>query len=327
MRNGLKTLPFIITIVIFFLYTSLLYSNDLVNHLQEISVTVKAGGSEGSGVIVTRELLVKKDGDVKKKVNFVWTAGHVVDGLRSVRTVIDSKGVEKKIIEFKEAQIVKELTEEGRKVGELKMDAVVIKYSDADNGNDLALLMIRKQDFVQASVDFYLSKDPVPIGTALFHVGSLLGQSGANSMTSGIMSQIGRVLDLGKGTGKVFDQSTVTAFPGSSGGGVFFADGENKGKYIGMLVRGAGEGFNLIVPVRRMQAWCEEVDVRWAIDTNIAPPTLQDLEKIKVEDAAKEVNLDALSAPKDGEPKPSKAEVEFPTLIRYETMNTIFIKK
>ena len=62
------------------------------------------------------------------------------------------------------------------------------------------------------------------------------------------MSQVGRVLDLGSGGGTVFDQTTVTAFPGSSGGGVFLTDG----KYVGMLVRGAGETFNLIVPVRRM---------------------------------------------------------------------------
>jgi len=32
----------------------------------------------------------------------------------------------------------------------------------------------------------------VPIGTELFHVGSLLGQVGSNSMTRGIMSKVGR---------------------------------------------------------------------------------------------------------------------------------------
>ena len=68
-------------------------------------------------------------------------------------------------------------------------------------------------------------------------------------MTSGIISQVGRI------HGKVeFDQTTVTAFPGSSGGGVYLQDG----RYVGMIVRGAGEGFNLMVPVRRMVRWAEK---------------------------------------------------------------------
>ncbi|HAT67623.1 MAG TPA: hypothetical protein DCS66_24005, partial [Flavobacteriaceae bacterium] len=60
--------------------------------------------------------------------------------------------------------------------------------------------------------------------TELYHVGSLLGQTGSNSMTRGIVSQVGRVLNLGSGDGTVFDQTTVTAFPGSSGGGVFLSE-------------------------------------------------------------------------------------------------------
>jgi len=98
-------------------------ANDLYEHLQNISVTVKAGYSEGSGVIITRE--VKVGPNKTEKINFVWTAGHVIDGLRSVRTVIVN-GQQKRIVEFKDAQIVKELIENGRRVGELKMDAKVI---------------------------------------------------------------------------------------------------------------------------------------------------------------------------------------------------------
>jgi S1-C subfamily serine protease len=277
--------------------------NELVNHLQEISVTVRAGSSEGSGVIVTRELRLNSKSNETKKVNFVWTAGHVVRSLRSVRTVIDSKGQEKKTVEFKPAEIVKELVENGRKVGELRMDANVVKYSDADNGQDLALLIVQKQDFVTASAKFYLGEDTVPIGTNLFHVGSLLGQAGANSMTSGIMSQIGRVLTLGSSTGKIFDQTTVTAFPGSSGGGVFFANGDHKGEYVGMLVRGAGEGFNLIVPIRRIRTWCNDVNLMWAIDDSPCP-ALDEIVKMNIEDSAIEANVPL-----------SKNLVSFPFLI------------
>jgi S1-C subfamily serine protease len=284
-------------------------ADDLAKHLQEISVTVNAGNAEGSGVIITRDLKLNADSTETRKVNFVWTAAHVVDGLRSVRTVIDSKGNEKKTVEFKEARVVKELIEDGRKVGELKIDAQVIQYSDAENGQDLALLMLRKQGFVADSAKFYPSNEPVAIGTSLFHVGSLLGQAGANSMTAGIVSQVGRVLDIGKGGGAVFDQTTVTAFPGSSGGGVFLAaDGDNKGAYVGMLTRGAGEQFNMIVPVRRMREWCKDKSLLWAIDETVPCPTLEEMKKFQVEDSAMEANL---KAPED-RPQPK----EFPFLIR-----------
>ena len=125
--------------------TATAQDNKLYQHLQDVSVTVKSGFGEGSGVIVTREVEVAPN--VKQKVNFVWTAAHVVDGLRSVRVEIKN-GKPQTLIEFKDAQIVKELVEDGRRVGEIKMEAKVIKYSDAENGEDLALLMVRKKGFI-----------------------------------------------------------------------------------------------------------------------------------------------------------------------------------
>ena len=53
--------------------------------LQQISVTIKAGDAQGSGNIVTRKI-----GD--DTVSFVWTAAHVVDNLRAVRTVVTADG-------------------------------------------------------------------------------------------------------------------------------------------------------------------------------------------------------------------------------------------
>tara|TARA_B100000029_G_scaffold390686_1_gene387471 strand:+ start:846 stop:1793 length:948 start_codon:yes stop_codon:yes gene_type:complete len=257
--------------------------NALYQHLQDVSVTVKAAGGEGSGIIVTREVEVSPN--VKQKVNFVWTAAHVVDGLRSVRVVIKN-GKPTTVVEFKDAQIVKELVEDGRRVGEFKMEAKVIKYSDAENGEDLALLMVRKKGFIDKTTTFYKdSGKPVAIGTELYHVGSLLGQVGSNSMTRGICSQVGRVLDLGTGDGVVFDQTTVTAFPGSSGGGVFLSERskEKAGQYVGMLVRGAGETFNLIVPVRRMRSYAKKEGVLWAIDTDVKIPSIADITSLSAE--------------------------------------------
>lgn len=263
-----------ICLCVLFLVPSLTLSQDVAQHLQDVSVTIRAGHSEGSGVIKTREI----NG---KKINFIWTAAHVVDGLRNVETVITPDGNERKIISFDDCSLTKELNENGRRVGEMRMDAVVIRYSEKE---DLALLRIRKENFISASVDFYLEEHPcgepnIPkIGTRLFHVGSLLGQAGSNSMTSGILSQIGRVYP---GIGKeVYDQTTVAAFPGSSGGGVYLEDG----RYVGMLVRGAGETFNLIVPVRRMIKWAKVAGVEWAINDRVDPPTEKELEELPIED-------------------------------------------
>jgi S1-C subfamily serine protease len=273
----------------------------VAQHLQNISVTIKSkngyNSSEGSGVLVVRKI-----GD--DEVTFVWTAAHVVDNLREVREVITESGSPRKVVEFKDAQIVREMVESGRRVGEIKMDARVIKYSNANTGHDLALLMVRAKNYGKDSGSFYLNSDDpiIPIGTNLYHVGSLLGQMGANSMTTGIVSQIGRTMDKME-----YDQTTVTAFPGSSGGGVFLTDG----KYIGMLVRGAGEGFNLIVPIRRMLSWAEKNEILWALDTGVEMPSLDEIDEIAVEDSGLSKNK------KDDEDEEfDETKLAFPFLIR-----------
>jgi hypothetical protein len=276
---------------------------EVADHLQDISVTIRSENdyqkSEGSGVLITRKI-----GD--EKVTFVWTCGHVIDNLRNVRNIIED-GTSKKIVEFDDVQIIKELVEGGRRVGEIKMDATVVKYSDPDDGEDLALLMVRARDYGRASAKFYLSKDEpiIPIGTQLFHVGSLLGQMGANSMTSGIISQVGRI------HGKVeFDQTTVTAFPGSSGGGVYLQNGE----YVGMIVRGAGEGFNLMVPVRRIERWAKKHDIMWALDPSLKSPAIEVIKSLPIESISK----------KDGD-NPVKKKTKkkmLPYLIRVTDLTT-----
>ena len=251
------------------------FSEDVSKYLQDISVTVKAksgfSSSEGSGVIFTRD--IKFNGG-SKKVNFVLTAAHVIDGLRSTRSIVDPTGSIKKIVEFQDAEIVKKLVENGRTVGQLSVDAKVLKYSDAKEGEDIAILMIRKVGFVDVSGKVFTDKDGVgvPIGTQLYHVGSLLGEMGSNSMTTGIMSQIGRTVSINNGPKTIFDQTTVTAFPGSSGGGVYLLDGQ----YIGMLVRGSGETFNLIVPMRRMVSWATQEKVMWVLNSSIEAPSFEE---------------------------------------------------
>jgi len=249
-------------------------------HLQNVSVTIRSESQfmagEGSGVIFSRK---DSRGDL---VNFVWTAAHVVDNLRLTKRILVD-GTYKTIVHFKDPVIIKEIRQNGRTVGRLQMDAEVLKYSESEDGHDLALLRVRKLNFVTDSVVFYLDKAIPPLGTDLLHVGSLLGQMGANSMTDGIYSQHGRILkDLNK---HIFDQTTCTAFPGSSGGGVYL---KNDARYVGMLVRGAGEGFNLIVPIRRMAEYCQENKIMWALDKNVPMPTEAELKKMPIENTPKE---------------------------------------
>lgn len=246
---------------------------DISSYLQDISVTIVSrsaggyGGSEGSGVIKTRTL------PSGESVNFIWTAAHVVNNLRHTKDIVDSKsGARKTVVEFDDPLVVKALVEDGRMVGKTEFYAEVIRYS-ADE--DLALLRVRKKNFVNSSARFYLDEQIPPIGTKLLHVGSLLGQLGSNSMTDGIMSQHGRLVEK-----KVFDQTTVVAFPGSSGGGVYTEDG----RLVGLVLRGAGETFNLIAPVRRIHAWAKRAGIEWAVDDKLPVPAEEELNRLPVED-------------------------------------------
>ena len=286
--------------------------NKTAEHLQTVSVTIRSEGQfsngEGSGVIFTRK---NSKGEL---VNFVWTAAHVIDNLRKERQVLVN-GAKKTIVEFKDPMIVKEIRQNGRTVGRLQMDAEVLKYSDADDGHDLALLRVRKTNFVTDTVTFYLD-DKIPgLGTDLLHVGSLLGQMGANSMTDGIYSQHGRLI---KSLNKfVFDQTTVTAFPGSSGGGVYLKD---DARYIGMLVRGAGEGFTLIVPVRRMKDYCEKHKIMWALDPKVKMPSDDEIATQPIEHEPKKQKLDTTA---------DEAEVNkmFPFMLRVTPKHKMLILK
>lgn len=242
-------------------------------YLQSISVTVRANNAQGSGTLITRKI----DEDT---ITFVWTAAHVIDELRTTRKVITDDGGTKYLVQFKDPLIVQERHQQGRRVGEQTLNCKVIKYSDAKYGEDLALLMIRlKNAYPIGGAKFKSSNYVPPIGVELSHCGSLLGQFGANSYTTGVLSQTGRLLD-----GKVFDQVTAVAFPGSSGGGMYL---ESDGVYIGMLTRGVPDlqGFNFIVPIRRMQRWAKDADILWALDPTVSIPSLVEINKISVEDS------------------------------------------
>jgi hypothetical protein len=241
-------------------------------YLDKISVNVSAGSgynkAEGSGTLFVREI----DG---KKVTLVWTAGHVIAHTRSVEEIIVSGKPIKKIV-FENPKLLRQLkNKDGKRVGEITVDAKVLRYSAADK-HDLALLLVLSEDGlkVEASAEFYTKGGALPrVGARLHHCGSFLGQDASNSYSSGHLSANGRMLF------KVdFFQSTTPAYPGSSGGIV----ADDKGRYLGMLVRGAGSDFNLSVPVSRMWKWAKENGVEWAMNPDL-PITMKQVNALPIE--------------------------------------------
>lgn len=266
-------------------------------HLLRTSVTVLApsaggsGGSSGSGSIV-----VRKFGE--QNVAFVWTAYHVVDGLREIKTVLQN-GRDTKVVTYRDPQIIQQLVTDGATVGETRLYCKVLACSER---NDIAILQVRQQGFYTEGVEFILEDAVTPVSTELFHCGSPAGKElGHNSLTTGILAANGRLFD-----GEVYDQTTVSALGGSSGGIVCR---KSDGKYVGMLTLGlnGADTFNYIVPVRRIVKWATDNKLRWAVDTSAPVPAYDELAKIPVEDTLRNPET-AKSADQSPTPAPHSVQ-------------------
>lgn len=241
-------------------------------YLNAISITVRAElgyqRSEGSGTLFVRDI----NGT---STTFAFSAGHVVEHLRKVEETI-VRGKPSKVVTFENPKLVRELrNKDGRRTGEVVVDARIIRYSPAEK-HDLCLMIVLSEDFkAKASVEFYPKGGELPrMGSHLNHVGSFLGGDGANSYSDGVISAHGRILFK-----MPFMQTTAPAYPGSSGGVV----ANDKGQYIGMLVRGAGSDYNLCVPVARMWIWAEKNGVEWAMNPALKAPSMDEIEKLPIE--------------------------------------------
>jgi len=271
--------------------------DQIAPYLQEISVTIKAEGGyrtkEGSGALFTR---VMPDGSRR---TFIWTAAHVVDVLRKEEEIVDPRtGTKRQRITFKDCHLVREEIEDGRRVGESKMDAQPYQFS---KHNDLAILLVRKRNFSDNGAVFWLSDEIPSVGADLYHCGSPGGQQyGANSLTDGIVASIGRLID-----GQEYDQTTCMAVGGSSGGLLVKKD---TGEYVGMLTRGirGTDNFNFMIPVRRIREWAKERGVEWLVDQRVPVP--KDWDKLPVEDPG--VSFEGSGTDK-------KLLEQYPYLIRY----------
>lgn len=250
--------------------------------LQRVSVNVcctgKSGGSttvEGSGTIIRSDV---KEGPA----SWVLTAHHVVEDLREVKTVIDPEGDEKKQVHYRDAQVVQEQVEGGRGVGEVKFDAKIISV---DPKRDIALLRVRKGDFAEQVVKFFLEDGIPPPGTEIYHCGAPGGKEigGTCSLTLGIVSRIGvRIPEFGGSEHGVFDQTDCAGLGGSSGGLVAL---KKDGRWVGMITLGlsGSDSFHWVVPVRSVKEWAKEVGVEWLLEPSQDRPTEDEIGQIPLE--------------------------------------------
>ena len=203
--------------------------------MQAQTVMVMTDHGEGSGVVIHR-------GDK----TFVWTAAHVVRHVSDV--VVQQRfrfnGVQAGFQSFK-----------GR---------VICRLPDTD----AALL------WVDAPPDRLVGAEwcgaSLGPGSPVFAVGNILGHNFDDSITEGIVSQVGvSPTELDGWPWRTVDQATVAAIPGVSGGPLF----SDAGKIAGIVVGGPNRpGVACYIPLRVIYAAAQEANVTWAIYGQHAPP-------------------------------------------------------
>lgn len=260
-------------------------------YLQTTSVNVKSDRSQGSGSIVIRKI----EGI---DTAFILTAAHVTEGLRTITTIIDQDGRDKKVVSYRDASVLQERIENGQTVGEVRVSCRVVAVSYK---NDIAILQVRWPGLYREGVEFDTSGAIPTSGTALFHCGSPGGQDiGFNSLTNGIMSATGRMIDMGNGV-RQYDQITCPSLPGSSGGAVVRVQ---NGEYVGTLTLGlrGSDSFSWIVPIRRTITWANSVGLGHLFDPKLKPLTKAELDKIDLEsgDDGKVSRESSPTSPPDG---------------------------
>jgi len=243
--------------------------DSVVSSLIDCSVTILAGNSEGSGIVFTKN-------SKGERYTFVLTAAHVISSLRTVNSTITPDGISRKFAQFENPTVVNVITANYNTVGELRAKSNVIRYSALSGlGDDLALLHIPTSNFTEASAKLYIGPPP-ELGTKLYHVGSMGGIRGAESLTAGILSQYSR--KMGRNT---FDQTTVPILQGSSGGLMSL---QSDGRVIGIASSMFNPVYNFIIPSRRILQWSRRVKVDWLFDEKKEMPPITEVYSFPIED-------------------------------------------
>lgn len=251
-------------------YSVLIRDVNPTNH--HISLTINKDGiiveekasDFGSGTVIVR------DGKKGKKLNFVWTAAHVI---QPFRLEVKEKNGTNLVSEFRDVGIVTFTYKNEEIVKTNVYLAEVVRYSKDE---DLALLKLKKTDVFKKGAEFYLEERAPKIGTPIFHIGSMFGERGYNSYSEGVYAQY----DRNRSSHNILDQVTAVIFPGCSGGGVFLKDG----RYIGMANAIYAPNVGLIVPSRKIIDWSKRHDIKWAVDPKVAVPSDEDLKCFPVDE-------------------------------------------
>lgn len=128
----------------------------------------------------------------------------------------------------------------------------------ADAEFDLALLeVLEPRGSFQISARLSRDDTPLPVGTILLHVGNWDNPDDRFSFSTGVVSANSREIAPG-----IFDQSTLIAYPGSSGGGLF----EIEGDCVGILLRGHSQGRIYYAPVWIIKTWAAKHAYFWMFE-------------------------------------------------------------
>lgn len=193
----------------------------------------------GSGVVIHRT------NPAGERRVFLWTAAHVAKG---------SDAVARRIFRFGT-----------RKAGFAEFPAVLIGI---DATSDLALYWIISPPDITSGATF--SSTVAQPGEPIFHIGNFLGDNFDNSLTTGVVSQVGvRPLRLPGWPWVIVDQCDAAVARGGSGGGVFSAD---SGEVVGIMVGGAGPGISVFVPTRVIWEYAQSAGLGWAVYGGSCPP-------------------------------------------------------
>ena len=189
-------------------------------------------GAQGSGVVVKRGERL-----------FVWTAAHVVDNCD--RVVIRSY-----------------VRHNGERVGNIDFAGRVLERNDS---LDVALLWLIAPASYFDSAEF-AGVEPSRVGESVYHVGNYWGADFDDSVSIGVISQIGVQPKYRDWPWQFpLDQTTAFVVYGSSGGGIFR---HSDNKLIGIIVGGPAPGkadVNLFVPIRAIYSWATDVSILWAM--------------------------------------------------------------
>lgn len=219
--------------------------------LKKATVMIDAGPGYGSGVCV------KAGGKV-----YVWTVAHVLPDAE-VKWAIQPDGG---LLPVNTPAPVPSVVRDGKK--DAKRTPCKVLFKDKDN--DLALLEVEDKEYAVDGTKFI--QGTPDDGEKLWHVGSMTGPAGFNSLADGLVSATGRLRKGGKpdDAGVEYDQISGACQRGSSGGPVFR---QTTGECVGLVseflgVDGGGTtptfGAYCIVPARRIKELAKKHNTEFA---------------------------------------------------------------